>query len=399
MTTSRTIWILCGLLLTLVTLPGSLELLVLTLGSILPPRSRTAATPPASPLPRLDIIVPAHNEAGTIARCVRSLLASQAAAGPNNGGSVTVVADNCTDRTARIARQAGAHVLIRHDPARRGKGYALEFAIRYLLDQGTEAIAVVDADSVVSTDLVGQFRQLLATGADAVQCRYGVLNHTDSSRTRLARIALMAFNHLRPLGRERLGLSVGLLGNGFALSRQTLLAQPCRAHSIVEDLEYHLQLVESGRRVRFAQLPFVLAEMPASNAPAATQRARWIGGRFRMITLHAPHLARRCLQADLRALEPLLDLLLLPLAFHTTLLLTALAIPWLPSRILALIGLTILATHLLAALKLGHATLRDLATLLPAIFNIPWMLSLLPSLLRSSRASTQWIRTQRHPRT
>src|SRR6185369_8853223 len=125
----------------------------------------------------------------------------------------------------------------------------------------------------------------------------------------------------------RWGLSVGILGNGFALTGETLRAVPYDARSVVEDLEYHLRLVRAGSRVRFAATTSVWGEMPAGGSGVTTQRARWEGGRFRMIAEQAPALFREVLAGRLTLLEPLLELLLLPLALHVALLLLVLLLP------------------------------------------------------------------------
>ena len=121
---------------------------------------------------------------------------------------------------------------------------------------------VVDADSIVDSNFLTESVRLFRAGADGVQARYVVLNSDASPRTRLMNVAFMAFNVLRARGRQRLGLSAGICGNGFGLSRTTLEAVPIQTQSLVEDLDYHLRLVEAGRRIAFADCTRVLGEMP-----------------------------------------------------------------------------------------------------------------------------------------
>ncbi len=207
--------------------------------------------------------------------------------------------------------------------------------------------------------------------------------------------ALLAFNVLRPRGRDRLGLSCGILGNGFALTRETLLAVPYTAVSLVEDLEYHLRLVRAGRRVRFADAVTVRAEMPAGGRGAKTQRARWEGGRFQMIGKLAPSLAKSVMTGRLKLIEPLLELLLLPLAFHVLLLLAALAVGFAPTRTYALAALAAVASHILAAIYVGGGGLRDLAALAAAPFYIAWKAALIPMMIRTAKKDAEWVRTER----
>lgn len=385
-------WVLLGILLALPSLPGTIELLLLTLGGILPPRRETEPKT-ATPIGRIAILVPAHDEAEGIAHTVASLRACD----PGDAGfDVVVIADNCSDDTAALARSAGARVLERRDPQRRGKGYALDFAFRSLLKEPFDGFVVVDADTRVELNLVTELRRLMRRGAAAIQCCYRLDNPEHSLRARLRGIAWMAFNVLRLRGRERWRLSVGLLGNGFGLTRETLLNEPYEATSVVEDMEYHLRLVAAGRRVVFAPNTGVWSDAPYTREAGAGQRARWEGGRFRMILDWTPILLCRVLSGERRLIEPLLELLLLPLAFHVLLLLVALLPPFGPTRIYALLGLTLVAVHVLAAIRIGGGGWRDLLALATAPFYILWKLTILRAIGRASRTDAAWVRTERN---
>jgi len=367
-------------------LPGSIELLVVTLGGLLPAR-KPAGGPGQGP--DLTAVVPAHDEEDGIEACVESLFASD----PQM--PVVVVADNCTDDTASRARSAGARVLERFDDEHRGKGFALDHAFRILLEEDVEAVVVVDADTLVDVGFAPSMRAWLRSGADAVQCRYGVLNAGDSLRTRLMNVALLAFNVLRPRGRAALGASAGIYGNGFALTAETLREVPYDATSVVEDLEYHLRLVRAGRLVRFADDTEVRALMPTGGKGVETQRSRWEGGRMRMLRERAPGLLGEVLRGRLRLLEPLLELMLLPLAMHVTLLLALVGIPDATARWVGAIGLGTVVLHVFSALVVGRASRADVLALLAAPFYIAWKIGRVPAILAASRGNTSWVRTER----
>lgn len=386
------VWPIVGAILLLATLPGSIELLLLTAAGALPARRRPAPTGSASGERRLAVVVPAHDEEGTVARCVRSI---REARSPPCALDVVVVADNCRDRTADRAREAGARVLERRDTARRGKGFALDFAFRQLLAEGVDYLAIVDADTTVDAEFLVDLERRLAAGADAVQVRYLIRNPEASVRTRLMHVALMAFNVLRPRGRDRIGLSCGLFGNGFALSRATLEAVPYSAFSVVEDLEYHLRLVRADRRVEFSDASSVLADMPTGGRGARTQRARWEGGRLRVLLDEGPRIVREVLSGRLRLLEPLLDLLLLPLAFHVTLLTACALVPVAAARACGLAGLAAVGLHVLVALRVGGAGVRELGALASAPLYIAWKLLMSRAIRRASRRDAAWVRTAR----
>jgi cellulose synthase/poly-beta-1,6-N-acetylglucosamine synthase-like glycosyltransferase len=379
-----------GLALCVLTLPGTIELLILTIAGILPARTERTTSP--RKIYRIAVVMPAHNEEGGVANAVASLERCLRA---DSRHSIVVVADNCNDHTAERARAAGARVILREDHTRHGKGYALEYAFGILLGEGCDAVAVVDADSAVEPGFLAEIEQILAGGADAVQSRYGVLNPGASMRTRLMNVALLAFNVLRPRGRERLGLSVGILGNGFALTRDTLIAVPYDAHSVVEDLEYHLRLVRAGKVVRFADRTAVWGEMPAGGSAASTQRTRWEGGRIRMIREQAPILLADLAAGRFRMAEPLLELLLLPLAFHAALLVLALALPFAPVRWYAAAALALIGAHVCAAIAVGGGTIADLVALAFAPPYIVWKLALAPAIGKAARKDADWVRTAR----
>jgi cellulose synthase/poly-beta-1,6-N-acetylglucosamine synthase-like glycosyltransferase len=378
---------LFALALTVATLPATALLFSLTVAALIP-----AGNPARSRGKRLRLcaLVPAHDEELLIARCVRSLLSS--------GGEhfdVYVVADNCGDSTAIAAKEAGARVLVRTDPVKRGKGHALNYGFEEILAAGADGVLVVDADSVVSSNLVGVVTHFLEAGAEAVQCRHLVLGRESSVRGRLMDLAFLGFNVLRPLGRDRLGLSAGILGNGFALSSDVVRSVPYGADSIVEDLEYHCHLVIAKRRVRFANAATVYAEIPAGSDAASSQRSRWEGGRLRMLLEWAPRFGRTLVQGRLDCLEPLLELTALPLAYHVALLFVlAMLSPGL-FKWWAAVQMAVVTLHVVVSASLGEDFPRNLSTLAAAPFYVIWKLALLPRIIRSSRPDASWIRTGR----
>lgn len=373
------------------TLLGTVELLFLTLGGMFPTRrTTTQVTPPRS----IAIVIPAHNEQENIVRTIQSLQACEL---PIATVSIVVIADNCTDQTATVAQNAGAQVLIRHNEQQRGKGYALDYAFSQLLAQGIEAVLIIDADTVVERHFLRACEAKFAQGADALQCRYTVRNASDSFRTQLLNVALLAFNVLRPRGREWWGLSVGISGNGFGLTRNTLNLVPYTANSVVEDLEYHLALVRAGLKVQFVDNTTVQADMPISGKGVTTQRTRWEGGRFRMMREHIPKLFFDLLRGQLRLFEPLLELCLLPLALHVALLILLVFLPFGLTQVYALFALFVVFIHVMAALWVGGGTWRDLRVLCIAPFYILWKLLLLPKLFKTARKNATWVRTARQP--
>ena len=385
----REILLPVGAAATLATLPGALELMLVTGGALL-----RRALPSAAGIENfsLAVIIPAHNEEVLIARCVASLFAS-AKGGPRC--TVAVVADNCTDATAEKARQAGARVLVRENAQLRGKGYALRFALDLLIAEGYDGFLIVDADSVVSPNLVPEIARGLLPGADAMQARYRVMPPLDSERKRLMDVAFLAINVLRPKGRDGWGLSAGILGNGFALSRATLQAVPYSADSIVEDLEYHLLLVDAGKTVRFANAATVYGDIPNDEAAQLTQRARWEGGRARVAGMWIPKLAAQVLRGKFLVAEPLFELLTMPLAYLALISLALCAFPVAAFRYYGIFLLAMLLAHVATAVGLSGNVRASAMALVSAPAYVFWKLTRMAAIVKSSRKGAQWTRTPR----
>jgi cellulose synthase/poly-beta-1,6-N-acetylglucosamine synthase-like glycosyltransferase len=354
------------------------------------------AAQPATPL-RVVILVPAHNESTGLLRTLDSL---RREVEPDLQARIVVVADNCSDDTAAVARATGVQVLERHDAERRGKGHALQFGF----DACREAdwFIVIDADTDVAPGFLAAMRRAMAGGAegaggaDALQCRYGVRDPLASRRATLADVALGGWNVLRPRGRSALGWSAGILGNGFALSRRTLQAVPYSARSIIEDVEYHQLLVQAGLRVTWVDDTQVRGDMP-SGAAAAQQRARWEGGRLRLIADSAPSLLRGILRGQWRLIDPLLDLSLLPLAWHVTLLGLALALGAGAVQALAAAGLAVVGGHVALALRLMRAQPAHWRALLGVPAYLVWKLCLAGATWRAADRQALWVRSTRRP--
>lgn len=349
---------------------------------------------------RFDLVVPAHEEEAGIGETVRSLLAIDY---PRELFRVLVVADNCRDQTAARAREAGASVLERDDPDRRGKGYALAFAFARCLAGSADALVVIDADTVVSPNLLHAFAARLQAGAQAVQADYAVRNRDASWRTRLMAIAFAAFHQLRSLARERLSVSCGLRGNGMCFTRAVLAEVPHQAVSLVEDVEYGIRLGEAGHRVHYAGEAHVYGEMVAGEKASRSQRRRWEGGRSQLARQHAARLIGRALAARDRVLADLaMDLLVPPLsvlALGVALGLAAsCALAWREGTAGASLiawstcGLCLVA-YVLRGWQLSGTGMRGLVDLCCAPAFVAWKLAL--ALRQPFRKSDEWVRTGR----
>ena len=348
---------------------------------------------------RFDVIVPAHNEATGIVRTVRSLAKLD---WPADLFRILVIADNCTDATAAVARAAGATVLERSNASQRGKGYALAFAFQVSREQAqADAVVVVDADSEVSANMLQAFAARIDSGAAAVQAHYGILNPMDSWRTRLITIAKGSFHILRSRARERLGVSAGIRGNGWCVTHALLAQAPYRYFSLTEDLEYGIALGLAGVRVHYADEAHADGEMVTHAAAAGPQRQRWEHGRFQLVRSQSPALlAAAITRSSALCLDLALDLLVPPLSYVVLniMVLGAAAgaaswrspsnAPWL--WLAAGCALSVLV-YVLRGWRLSGIGMRGLLDLAGAPLFLAWKLVVM---LRSSGGGG-WVRTPR----
>ncbi|MES1146791.1 MAG: glycosyltransferase family 2 protein [Solimonas sp.] len=351
---------------------------------------------------KFDVIVPAHNESSIIAHTVTSLKKID---WPADRHRLVVVADNCTDDTADIARRAGAEVLERHDPSLRGKGYALNFAFNDSAVRGwADAVVVIDADAEVSSNLLEAIAARIERGASAVQVHYGILNPSATWRTRLITIAKSAFHSVRSRARERLGVSCGIRGNGWCVTHQLLKKVPYQAFSLTEDVEYGVELGIAGYRVYYAEEAHSDAEMVSGEQAARKQRQRWETGRFQLIRSKTiPLLIQSIRQPSRICLDLALDLMVLPLSYVVVnvALLCGLAgvMSWFDPQFLGWLWLGVtcaaaLIIHVLRGWQLSDTGVQGLLDFAHAPGFLLWKLLLM---LRR-RDSREWVRTEREKR-
>jgi 1,2-diacylglycerol 3-beta-glucosyltransferase len=348
-----------------------------------------------------DVIIPAHDEEEGIAATLASVLALDY---PRHKFRVLVVADNCSDRTAELACKGGAIVITRQDEALKGKGYAMAAGYdRSFRDGFAQAVAVIDADTIVSPNFLSAFASHLERGADAVQAEYGVRNAESSWRTRLMVIAFTLFHTLRSLARERLGLSCGLRGNGMGFRIELLKRVPPTAFSLVEDVEYGMLLGFAGARVTYVGEASVAAYMPAGSDASRSQRQRWEIGRRDLTRKYLPMLLRESVKRrDVVLLDLAMDLVVPPLTTLATAVSVGLALSTVVVGFGASASLS-LACWLASFLCLAFYIARGLALTgdgLGAVRDLSWApvyaIWKLTLAIRPSAASRgEWIRTTR----
>jgi cellulose synthase/poly-beta-1,6-N-acetylglucosamine synthase-like glycosyltransferase len=347
------------------------------------------------------ILIPAHNEELILHKLLESL--SQLAY-PKELYSVFVIADNCTDKTAELAREfEGVQAYERFDQEKRGKGYALNWMLQQLQEsqQVYDAYLILDADSVVIPAFLQALDKELVGGAKVLQACNTVLNVTESSSTALRWVALTLMNHVRPLGRNGLGCSSTLTGNGMCFSHDILQRYPWQAFGIAEDYQYYLMLVQHGERVSYVPEAIVRSQMPVTFEQMRTQDMRWEGGGLQQSQWQiAWQLLRKGLHyRSLVRLEAVAELLTPPLSLlvgSCLLLVFVSLLLWSPAAILfALVLCAGIGCYIATPFYLLHPPATVYKAVLYAPGFVLWKLWIILVLRRSRKQTQEWVRTAR----
>ncbi|ACA54830.1 glycosyl transferase family 2 [Clostridium botulinum A2B7 92] len=254
----------------------TLYYLILSLFGIYKKRDNGAEN--CTPKKKFALVVAAHNEEMVIGKIIESL---EALDYPKNLYDIFIIADNCTDNTAKIAKTYdGVYVCERNVPDKRGKGYALEwmFSKLFNMDKDYDSIAIFDADNLVSKNFLKEMNYKMLKGYKVVQGYIDSKNPNDSWITGSYSIAFWTTNRLFQLARTNLGLSNQIGGTGFCMDSKTLKELGWGATCLTEDLEFTCKLVLNGHKVGWAHNARVYDEKPLTLKQSWNQRKRWMQG-------------------------------------------------------------------------------------------------------------------------
>lgn len=226
---------------------------------------------------KFALIVAAHNEELVIGNIIESLKMMDY---DKKLYDIFVIADNCTDKTAEIARKKGAIVRERFDKKRRGKGYALEwmFNIIFKMEKKYDAIAVFDADNLVHKNFLKEMNKKMCKGYKVVQGYLDSKNPEDTWITGSYSIAFWSCNRMFQLARYNLGLSSQLGGTGFCIDTDILKELGWGATCLTEDLEFSCKIILNGYKVGWAHDAIIYDEKPLTLSQSWRQRKRWMQG-------------------------------------------------------------------------------------------------------------------------
>lgn len=268
----------------------------------------------APPL-RFALVMPAHNEAGQIESILDDAMRLDY---PRERYGVFVIADNCTDNTAVLARDAGAIVFERHNPETRGKGAALDWFLSTCRKEAEsfDAVAFVDADMRIDPVFLRELNAALACpDVQVVQASNSVAHPETNWRAALGYLGFCVINHVRPAGRNALGGTAELKGSGMAFRAPLLLRYGWPAHSLAEDVEFSRRLLLDDVLVHYNPDARVTSELATRRAQATVQQARWEGGRLDLFKRYFLVVLRRAITTRCwRFIDAAFDMLVPPLS-------------------------------------------------------------------------------------
>jgi cellulose synthase/poly-beta-1,6-N-acetylglucosamine synthase-like glycosyltransferase len=346
----------------------------------------------------IAVLIPAHNEASVIAGTLTGMKRQL-----RQGDRIMVVADNCSDNTAAIARDLGAVVVERFDRERHGKGWALDFGCKALASNPPEVVIVIDADCTLSPGLLDQLASKALACAGPVQSAYEMPPPTAPSAVdTLSSFSILLKNVVRPRGLSALGFPCLLNGSGMAMPWQLIKGAPLAGGHIGEEYQLSIDLAIEGFNTHFLPQGSVYGPLPSRGDVARQQRKRW--GHTQLMTMkrHVPrllHEAVRQKRFDLAALAadvaipPLSILAFIAVAtFAAAIAIGAASDQWAPAAVSGGCLLTFSFVLTLSWFRFGRKTITW-----TSLLGIPWyLLNHLPSYLTYfTKPDMQWTKTKR----
>jgi len=239
---------------------------------------------------RFMMIIPAHNEEKVIKELVDSL---QHLDYNKDLYDIYVIADNCTDSTAQIAKDAGAIVYERFDETHKTKGFALQWFLQQKIEEDApyDAFCIFDADNIVDKNFLKAMNKKLNQGEDVVQGYRDIKNPSDSWVTAGYAIFYWTMNRFYHLARYNLGLSPLINGTGFMVKFDVVKPDGWQTKTLTEDIEFSLKRIIAGKKLGWATDAIVYDEQPVGFKQSWSQRSRWTVGHIQCLKEYTKPLA------------------------------------------------------------------------------------------------------------
>ena len=300
--------------------------------------------------PTIAVLMPAHNESLVIAQTIQSIMSQL-----SSQDQLLVVADNCEDDTATIAKNLGAAVIERTSLHARGKGYALDYGVQHLKAHPPQIVLIIDADCMVENDAINQLASACVAYQRPIQALYLMQSQPNPSlKARIAEFAWLVKNKVRPLGSKALGLPCQLMGTGMAFLWEDMMKVDLASGHIVEDMKLGVDFSRMNKAPVFLPQALVTSVFPPTAEATNTQRTRWEHGHLSVILTEAPSLFFEAIRTKNRQMLGLaLDLIVPPLVALTLCCVAILIVSFVFSIQLALLLSTVVLLALASAVLLA----------------------------------------------
>jgi len=239
---------------------------------------------------RFMAIIPAHNEENVVGSLVESLKQQNYS---KDLYDIYVIADNCTDKTAEVAKKAGAIVYERFDEKHKTKGFALQWFLKQKIEEDApyDAFCIFDADNIVDKNFLKAMNKKLCQGEDVVQGYRDIKNPSDSWVTAGYAIFYWTMNRFYHLARYNLGLSPLINGTGFMVRFDVVKPNGWNTVTLTEDIEFSLKRIIEGKKLGWATDAIVYDEQPVGFKQSWSQRSRWTIGHMQCLKEYTKPLA------------------------------------------------------------------------------------------------------------
>ena len=252
---------------------------------------------------RYAAVIAARNEEGVIGDLIQSLRQQNY---PQELLDIYVIADNCTDATASVARKAGARVCERRDPVRKGKGYALDYFFRRLMSgcrDYYDAYMIFDADNLVDPNFTAEMNRVFDTGRyEALTCYRNSRNFGENWIS--AGYGLWFLREARFLNFPRMVLGTGchVSGTGFLVSAKVIRDNGgWPFHLLTEDIQFSVDCAIKGLRIGYCEGAMIYDEQPTTAKQSWDQRMRWSKGFYQVDAKYSLPLIKSWGRLDRRA--------------------------------------------------------------------------------------------------
>jgi len=264
-----------------------------------------------TPSKRFLIMIPSHNEEAVIGNLVSNLKELDY---PNELYEICVIADNCNDDTAKIARKKGAkvieHFYLPGEP--KGKPYGIKYAVDQYGNRITndfDALVIFDADNLVSLNYLKEMNNHLLKGEKLIQCYLDSKNPADNLMTLGYAASYYYMNRTWQLAKYRLGLGNAVGGTGFCVDTKLFTEVGWTATSLTEDLEFTIQCALKGEKATWSHHARIYDEKPEKLKASMVQRLRWSRGHWDILFRYSGKLMKKIVKGDALAFDSLMYLL------------------------------------------------------------------------------------------